>query len=1385
VSSHGCLRETTTVQFDADRRVPWTQPEAAAGITPRAVFMGPDPDGLGSLQVATAEAVAIPSRTALRELYKARRGRRQITLVVAVTHRGTAYILGPDPQAATVELPVEAAQRQLQSALAEPDVELASERLASFRKAHESTAAGFTNSGLFATHHILASLPMRSDWASLGEAARAILPQRGTNLIKALGFHAIRHTASALLLASEGHPPRAVAVLIDATEQFDQKSARLSGSPVAYGLAIAQQQEIPWLVVIRKDQIRLYPGRDGVGVGAKGQTETYFEIDLATIDADHAALLPLVFSAAALANGGSTDRILADSARYATELGKRLRERVYGEVVPPVAVEVAHQLAKQGRALDADGLATAYQVTLRILFRLLFQAYAEDRGLLPAGRNEGFDANSLKSQGRRLLDAGELDFGGSAILWRDLEQVWLAIDKGQPLWQVPAYNGGLFASDADHSPDGALIASIEVPDRVLAPALRSLLVDRTEDGTDGLVDFRSLSVREFGTIYEGLLESSLSRADHDLTEDSKGAWVPAKGRDEVLVRAGDVYFHSASGQRKATGSYYTPKIVVDHLIERSIIPALSKHLDRIAAHLSAGDAAAAARDFFDFRVADLAMGSGHFLVAAIDKIEALMRTFLTEHTVPGVTEELRRLEEVAKEALGTDDVAKLDVDEVGLLRRQIARRCIYGLDINLMAVELARLALWIHTFVPGLPMSNLDHGLVCANSLTGIGTIDEAVDALAKVAETTLGVEPVETPSSDDDADLVPTQGALFGSVQSKLALTPAKRPKAQANVGYKTAIRALLREHLGKVTPLLLDVANASEATKAEVEAAAAQLEEARAASAPIGRLFDAAVAVRLGEWTTSITNEATLRRLTETTEPSRIVEPLRPAHMPMLFPEVFVRENPGFDVLLGNPPWEAPFLKEDRWWNLRFPGILSITDDDDRRARVEELKSDSPDLVAEFALEEAEVSRMRAALLALRFPGLGKGHVDLYQAFAWRNWCAIRDGGRMALVLPRGAHSGSGMESWRREVLKNGAFADVCFILNAKRWAFDMEARYTIGLTVLEKGAAGPVRFCGPYASEAEFRAGAGALADVPPAEFAEWTETAAFLLIRDPASADVLRQLKLAPMFSRRRDGWRLRPTRGDLLAWKTVARSLERGVELRAGASFGIWEPDAAPPRAVLDSSAFREALFAYLQKASRNKRSAHYRRPYSRNRLPIDEPRIATRWISRATDTRTCRAVLLPPGCATDDSASVFLRLEGTAKHEAFALGVLSSIPFDWQARLLTEMNLTLEILAQLAVPDFTLGERRCARVAEIAGRLAAIDDRYADWAAEVGVPVGSVTSPAMKDDLIAELDALVALLYGLTEEQLVHVFATFHRGWDYASRLAVVLAYFRTWRSKA
>jgi hypothetical protein len=112
--------------------------------------------------------------------------------------------------------------------------------------------------------------------------------------------------------------------------------------------------------------------------------------------------------------------------------------------VPQLSKSVAEQLRDQGTNLDSEGLSLAYRLTLRILFRLLFQAYAEDRGLLPAGRNEGYDANSLKTIAKRIMNTPTEQFGKSKTLWFDLAQVWNAIDEGNETWNVPAYNGGLF-----------------------------------------------------------------------------------------------------------------------------------------------------------------------------------------------------------------------------------------------------------------------------------------------------------------------------------------------------------------------------------------------------------------------------------------------------------------------------------------------------------------------------------------------------------------------------------------------------------------------------------------------------------------------------------------------------------------------------------------------------------------------------------------------------------------------------------------------------------------------------------------------------------------------------------------------------------------------------
>ena len=1337
--------------------VTWSIEKSPSGAIPEYVYLGRDDANLGPIQIALASVSTPPSKETMRALHQARKGKSTIQLVVGAVMGDRIWIFGPDERTQVIEsLPLDQGCRQLQSALDEPNALAAYTRLGQFRRSLDTTSlVGITNSGLFASYHIRENVPKRSDWGAACAKAKPWLNLRTDQLIKALGFKSEKTAGNALLLSSGTPQSKAVAILLDESEQFDSTSARHTGiSPVAFGLNVAARQGVPWLFVLRKDQIRIYPAKDGIGVGQKGQVETYLEIDLAAIDSERAGLLALIFSADALEPNGTAHELLEGSQRFASQLGLRLRERIYEHVVPQLSKSVAEHLRDQGTALDSEGLNLAYRLTLRILFRLLFQAYAEDRGLLPAGRNEGYDANSLKTIAKRIIDTPTEQFGKSKTLWFDLVQVWDAIDEGNETWNVPAYNGGLFGTDPEIHAEGAQIEKLGIQDDILGPVLQHLLIDISEDDVPGPVDFRSLSVREFGTIYEGLLESSLSVATQDLTVDSKGAWIPASKSDQVLAATGDVYFHSASGERKATGSYFTPSVVVDHLIDRSLDPALDAHLQRIKKYLEAGDEAAAARDFFDFRVADLAMGSGHFLVAAVDRIEAKMRTFLAEKEtqVPGVNAELHRLAQAAKAALGKDESAIGEIEPAALLRRQIARRCIYGLDINPLAVELSRLAIWIHTFVPGLPMSSLDHGLVCANSLTGIGTIDEALQAL-----------------------------------QPDIPVEPLKKGHARS----VSVFEGVITDNLEQAKKLLIEVANSDEANKSEVKAASVVSKKAKMTADPTREMFNAAVAARLGIFNPrTIFDELSLTKIGGSDEVIDAISSLSPAHMPFLFPEVFLREDPGFDVLIGNPPWEIMHIEENVWWGMHLPGYRALP----KKEQIELLtkfRSTRPDLEELYEQDIKSIDQARKIIQAGPFPGLGSGHIDLYQAFAWRNWQLLRQTGLAAMVLPRVALSGSGLQEWRRTILSNGHFVDIATCINTGGWMFEgVDGRYSVALTVFGKKHSSSIEFSGPFASANDLVANRDKNITVESSQFMEWSGTAAFPLIPSQEALDVFEQLRKSPKFMATRSDWDFRPVQGDLNA--TTAKkyfdfNLEnsRGtIPVLGGSSLNIYDPNFGPPFAVADEKIVRQHLLEKFQSASSKASSAYHGTAWKDpKKLPIDSPRISFRNVTNQTNTRTAIVCLLPPSVIATHGIPVLVRSAGDEKAEAFLLGIMSSRIFDWYARRWVELNFTFELLNHMPIPIYKQNDKRASKLISNSVQLAAVDSRYKLWAESCGLAEFPQLTLESKEELIIENDALAAHLYSLSREQTTTIFRTFHNNWNFTNQLNTTLAYFDKWET--
>ena len=1323
------------------------------GLTPLGYYGWP---GSSNLEVAVARADRKPSRADARALWRARqRGRATGVLLVILYPEGDGWrttVVGLRDETVGPEAELSAVERRVAQALDAAAEREATELLESLLVADEGAVPGLVNKGLFASHALEVNAPRRGDWEEAARAGARVGASRGEDMLRALGW-SIQLAGADLLLRPAGRDrERAVAILLEGDEVFDRPALRygLGTSPVEHGIEVARAREVPWVLVVRGSVVRLYASDPDKGVTRTGAA-SYTQLDLASLTGEHLAYAGLLLTPDALEPGGSADQVLKDSREHATSLGERLRDRVYKDVVPTLAETVASKLG----SLTEQGLHDAYHHTLVVLFRLLFVAYAEDRTLLPYGTNTVYTRDALKTRAKTWADdvRGGLPphFDEHATdIWDDLRAIWKAVYGGHTEWGVPEYGGSLFRDD---SPSGEAIARLRLTNAEIGPALVAMLVDTGRDGTLGPVDFQALSVREFGTIYEGLLESSLSLAPVDLAEDPKtAAYVPAKPGDDVVARAGSVYFHNASGARKATGSYFTKEFAVEHLLETALDPTVDEHLERVAALVESGRESDAAEALFDFRVADIAMGSGHFLVAAVDHVARAMSGFLDSHTVPAVTDELDALRSAAIAKLAEVGVAGAAAPEItheALLRRQVARRCIYGVDINEIAVELARLALWIHTFVPGLPMSSLDHGLVHGDSLTGIGTLDEALDALEPDrAGTFVG----RTLFADDIED----------------ALVATGEPLARA--------------------------ARIAEVTVTESLEAEALRREAAARVDDVARAFDAIVAARLGL--------VDIRELSVLAWPNLVgvgrrenvraeIARLRPLHFPVAFPEVFLptRSRPGFDVILGNPPWDEVMVEEPKFWQRHSPGLMGLAPAPLRR-RIAELRAARPELVAELEKEQVRIADVRSLLTKGPYPGLGTGDVDYYKAFAWRDCQLAANGARLGVVFPRSLLNAAGSAAWREELLREGSFRSVVTLANTGKWVFEeVDGRYTVALLTLLKGVPdGQVRLAGPFHSFVDFERGRARLGELSADGLLSWGGGAAFPLLPSAEAAAVFDKFRKHSRFDAAGHG-DFRPV-AEFHATNDRA-TFDAGDErvgrwpVYTGATFGLWDPDFGEPYAWADPAVVTRALFEKRERQARLRSSAFFGQPRDitsrMDTLPCWKSRLAIRDVTNQTNSRTVIAALLPPQVVLTNAAPYLLRVGAEVRDEAFVLGVLSSLPLDWYARRFVELHVNQHILNALPLPRPDVSRVLKESAVQLAGRLAAVDHRFAEWAAEVGVPVGSANTPEVKNDLIAELDAVVGHLYGLSREDMTLIFETFHRGWDYAARLAAVLAHFDRW----
>jgi hypothetical protein len=661
-------------------------------------------------------------------------------------------------------------------------------------------------------------------------------------------------------------------------------------------------------------------------------------------------------------------------------VAKDLSQVVFREVFPLVALGFLANDPQRPQALDDLYLDEIRNAALVLLYRLLFVLHAEDRDLLPV-RDARYDGYSLRRLRQEISVRRDAHESFSVRLFRDYERLralFRAVGEGDDALGLPPYNGGLF-SDAQH----ATLARLRLPDASLCEVVDAL--SRTPGGR--WINYRDLSVQQLGSIYERLLEYRVVAPDRKTPRIEQGIYA-----------------------RRVSGSFYTDETLVQLVLRRTIGPlieerrvAFARKLEelrtggkRVADRLKALEALDPASRLLDLRVCDPAMGSGHFLVSLVDYLADQALELVSEAAVLGSavargtvyrspllqrTAEIRRrlLDEARKHRW---PVQEEQLDDRHLVRRIILKRVIYGVDLNPMAVELAKLSLWLHSFTAGAPLSFLDHHLRCGNSLVG-----SRVDRVRHWIET-----------------------GLFGSSFAGMLLATDMMHRLEeitdSDIGeVKASTRAFeeIERSLGPYRELLhLDAAHDWLYPEDRRERAR-WLDPHTILSGAYGRPLDAIQ--RPDQLEPGA--RATLSGALGAAEKEGFF------HWELMFPEVWYEKGReriagGFDAVIGNPPWDRIKLQEVEFFAERRLEIAQAQTAAARKQQIAALEKIHDPLWSDYVRARDHAERLAAYVRRCnQYPQLSGGDTNLYALFAERAMSLVHPHGLMGFLVPSGIAS------------------------------------------------------------------------------------------------------------------------------------------------------------------------------------------------------------------------------------------------------------------------------------------------------------------------------------------------------------------------------------------
>ena len=755
-----------------------------------------------------------------------------------------------------------------------------------------------------------------------------------------------------------------------------------------------------WALATDGSTIRLF--RDNASLTRPAFLE--FDLDRILTEgryADFACLFYILHCARAGSTPDSSDSLWETLRTQGATEGVRVFEALRDGVVRALLLLGNGFLAAPSiRSAFASGAlddASFFRQLLHTAYRFLFLFAAEERDALhpPSSDPVARDVYASGYSMRRLSDRSRRSSARTAHtdLWESVRIVFRSLAAGEPRLALPAL-GGLFR--ADQAPD---LDAAPLSNRALLEAVRALRWTQS-GGAAQRVDYRNLGAEELGSVYESLLElvPSVSLENWRFAflgiPDPFAPAAPASGRRSAV----------AGNSRKTSGSYYTPSALVDQLVRSTIDPLLDARLkdlktppDREAALLS-------------LSVLDPACGSGHFLLAAARRIA----------------------ERLAQVRTGEDDVLTPATFRAAL--RDVVSHCIYGTDLNPLALELAKTALWLETLVPGQPLSFLDAHFHVGNAVLGVldlktlpngipddafsplsGDDREACTALKRKNRDTCRQRQRDTRQGSQQLSLL-DPGDLQNTLSdrySKLDAMPEDTlPQIEAKrAAHEDFLRQASSGPLATAADLYVSAfllpKTATTATSAEPSLFPVESSSPSGTGDPVPPTSsDLFATLHLPGFPAP--DPATLQAAKSAASSARVL------HWPLVFPAVFAKG--GFDAILGNPPWDRIKLQEQEFFATRAPAIAEAPNAAARKRLIEALASSSAP--AERTLYDAFVSARRFAEATstfvhvsgsqqARFPLSGTGDVNLYALFAELATQILNPNGRAGLVLPSGIAS------------------------------------------------------------------------------------------------------------------------------------------------------------------------------------------------------------------------------------------------------------------------------------------------------------------------------------------------------------------------------------------